>query len=564
MKVLVVDDHGYNRDLLAFILEDHEHEVVQAANGQEACEVIASDQDVNIILMDVMMPVMDGIEATKAIKSSIGDRFLPIVFVTALDDTEMLTRCLDSGGDDFVPKPVNEGVLVARLNVLERTKNLYDNLMMANDKLTYHSKMMDREHAIIEHIFKNCDKSIQTYCKNVNSYTSPMSMFNGDLAVVVPSPTGGVYCMVGDFTGHGLAASIGTLPLMELFTQNVARKASVSQIASEINARLLDLLPSNMFFCAAIFEVDRNGETLTLWLGGMNDALAISPNGVPLKRIESAHMPLGILDREEFDDSPSVFNFKPGTRLYFYTDGIVEANDLSGEEFGQIKFEKTVSEYSENTIDRIIEAVHEFQGSTEQSDDVTILELTTGPIVHVSKEGGEVVDVGAEYHRAESIPWSLNVELRDDDLKNTDVVNQVMSFVSSIKGIELHQDKIFTIISELYSNALEHGVLGLESSLKASADGFEKYYGLRAERLASLKNQLIKIDFVYIQGDVNKLRLEITDSGEGFDVDAKKEQQATDELAHGRGINLLSSLCSSLEYANQGRTVIAHYDLCYH
>ena len=564
MKVLVVDDHAYNRELLGFMLEDDGHEVEYAEDGAAACTLVDADPDIALVLMDVMMPVMDGLDATKNIKSSIGNRFLPILFVTALDNEKNVTDCLKAGGDDFVPKPINENILLAKLAAHARSKVLYDKLHEANNELTYHRKMMDREHNIVEHIFKNGTARVDTSCDNILTYTSPMSMFNGDLVLISPSPSGGAYGLIGDFTGHGLAASMGSLPVTEVFFNNVAKQASVSQLASDINHRLKILLPSNMFFCAAIFELDRQGENMTLWMGGMNDIMALKADGSKIDSIESAHMPLGILSQEEFDDSPQVVAIDQYSQLFIYTDGITEAQNKEKEEFGEERVAEIVLKNTDNPIETIVESVNTFSNSFEQSDDVSILQINPGAVVHRSLSSGDVVDVGANYHQVHSIPWRLFVELKNSDLKTTNVVDQVMNFVSSIQGIELHQDKIFTIVSELYNNSLEHGVLRLESSLKNDADGFEKYYRLRQERLENLVDQSITINFTYINGEPNKIALEIEDTGDGFDVDARVKNAEQDENSHGRGMQLLQHLCASIDYSNGGRKVTAIYELKQH
>lgn len=563
MKVLVVDDHAYNRDLLSFILEDMGHECLFAENGEDACKFVDEHEDLGLVLMDVMMPIMDGIEATRVIKEKHGERFLPVVFVTALDDSDTLTRCLDCGGDDFIPKPVNESVLIAKVRAHERAKNLYDTVHQNNEKLMFHQKMVEREHAIVEHIFDNRSKNVPSICDNIEIYTSPMSMFNGDLAIVAPSPSGGLYALVGDFTGHGLASSIATLPISELFHQSVSRQSSVAQIAVDINRRLVDLLPDNMFFCAAILEMDRQGESLTLWLGGMNDLLIFEEGNSQAKRVEAAHMPLGILTDDEFDDSPSLISLNASDRLYIYTDGIIEAENLSKEEFGESRLEEILLRSDRHAVDAVIDAVHEFQAD-QQSDDITIIEIKAGPIVHRHKSSGELFDAGEEYHRAESVPWVLDMQLQGKDLKNTNVVNQVMGFVSSIQGIELHQDKIFMIVSELYSNSLEHGVLGLDSSLKQDADGFEQYYKLREQRLNDVEGHFIKIRFEYRRGEPNVLLLNIQDSGGGFDFQALNAKLNQEDEAHGRGISLLRNLCASIDYYDEGRSVAVTYELREH
>ena len=319
-----------------------------------------------------------------------------------------------------------------------------------------------------------------------------------------------------------------------------------------------------MFFCAAIFELDRMGDSMTLWMGGMNDILALTKADCSIDKIESMHMPIGILDDEEFDDSPAVVMLENYSQLFIYTDGIPEAQNQEQEEFGEDRLAEIIVSQPEDPIASILDSVHAFTSESEQSDDVSILQVLPGAIVHRSKDDDQIVDVGEDYHLVDSIPWHLSMKLYDNDLKSTNVVEQVLSFVSSIKGIELHQDKIFTIVSELYNNSLEHGVLRLSSDLKDGADGFELYYNTRQERLAALKDQCISINFRYITGSPNKLELVIEDSGDGFDLSVVEKKLASDEDSHGRGLSLLKHLCANLEYSNQGRTVTAVYELRQH
>ena len=559
MKILVADDQLYNREILSGMLKDYGHEVVCVENGLEACEAMGESTDIELILMDVVMPLMDGLDATRRIKSKFSEKFIPIIFVTALDNDDVVSDCLSAGGDDYIPKPVSENVLISKVNAHRRSKLIYDNLIKANKELKYHRTMINREHAIVDHIFSQVDKRNATYCKNFEVYTSPMSMFNGDLALTISSPSGGVYGLVGDFTGHGLASAIGSLPVFEIFRQNVLNQASVSQIASQINQRLVDLLPASMFFCAAIFEIDFSGKLLTLWMGGMNDILFFSDKSDDIDRFSSKHLPLGILSSEAFDDSPDLIELKDYSRMYIFTDGVLEAENSRGEQFGQARIERVLSSNSTNAVPTLVKAVNTFVQTDTQNDDVSILEFSIGELVHCAKDTQEVVDIAGEYHRVRSIPWNLSIELRDEDLRSTSVVNQVMAFVSSIQGIEMHQDKIFTITSELYSNALEHGVLGLDSEMKNSADGFEEYYRLRQQRLENLDGHFIKIHFRYIKGEPNALELRIEDSGEGFDVSAITQFTSQMDISHGRGLNLLSSLCSNLTYSKDGREALAIY-----
>lgn len=119
-KVLVVDDTLVNRMILQKYLSQNGADVVLAEDGQKAVEQYTATKP-DIILMDVMMPVMDGYEATRHIKKLAGDYWVPVVFLSALDQESNLVEGLAAGGDDFLHKPVNFTVFEAKLRSILRT-----------------------------------------------------------------------------------------------------------------------------------------------------------------------------------------------------------------------------------------------------------------------------------------------------------------------------------------------------------------------------------------------------------------------------------------------------------
>ncbi|MDD5249560.1 MAG: SpoIIE family protein phosphatase [Rhodocyclaceae bacterium] len=123
LKVLVVDDTATNRQILQVFLRKLGFQVDVAVDGAQAVERF-SDGNPDLVLMDVMMPVMDGYEATRRIKALCGDGWVPVVFLSALDKEESLVMGLDAGGDDYLHKPVNFVVLDAKLRSLKRAIRL--------------------------------------------------------------------------------------------------------------------------------------------------------------------------------------------------------------------------------------------------------------------------------------------------------------------------------------------------------------------------------------------------------------------------------------------------------
>ena len=120
MKVLAVDDNRTNLHILQVFLKKLGHEVVLAENGEEAVKRFEADQP-DLILLDIMMPVMDGFEAARRIKAMNRERWTPIIFLSALNRDENLVEGLDAGADDYLTKPINFIVLEAKLRSMQRS-----------------------------------------------------------------------------------------------------------------------------------------------------------------------------------------------------------------------------------------------------------------------------------------------------------------------------------------------------------------------------------------------------------------------------------------------------------
>jgi PAS domain S-box-containing protein len=127
LRVLVVDDTATNRQILQVFLRKLGFEVETRDDGAQAVARFA-EAHYDLVLMDVMMPVMDGYEATRQIKAMCGDRWVPVIFLSALDKEENLVAGLDAGGDDYLPKPINFVILDAKLRSLKRSLRLQQTL----------------------------------------------------------------------------------------------------------------------------------------------------------------------------------------------------------------------------------------------------------------------------------------------------------------------------------------------------------------------------------------------------------------------------------------------------
>ena len=145
-KILIVDDEPFNIDYLEQELEDLGYATVSARNGREALEKVATEAP-DLILLDVMMPLMDGFTVCRILKEDDETRLIPIVIMTALDGIDERIKGIEAGADDFLIKPVNQRELLARIQTALRLKHTVDRkihaLRQATDRSDVHGQRPD-------------------------------------------------------------------------------------------------------------------------------------------------------------------------------------------------------------------------------------------------------------------------------------------------------------------------------------------------------------------------------------------------------------------------------------
>src|SRR5262249_35424077 len=133
-RILIVDDNETNRDILMARLGPHGYDLKQAADGEEALAA-AKDLLPDLILLDVMMPKIDGIEVCKRLKNDDTMPFMPIIMCTAKADTKDVIAGLEAGADEYLTKPIDQTALLARVKSVLRLKQLHDQISEINKSL---------------------------------------------------------------------------------------------------------------------------------------------------------------------------------------------------------------------------------------------------------------------------------------------------------------------------------------------------------------------------------------------------------------------------------------------
>lgn len=557
LRVLIAEDGAADRLLLAQIVRRQGHEVFTAENGEQAVALFAEKRP-QLVLLDALMPVMDGFEAARQIKALAGQALVPIIFLTSLSEDDDLVRCLEAGGDDFVAKPYSAVILGAKIHAMDRLRRLQATVLEQRDQIARHHHHLLNEQRVAKAVFDKVAHSGCLRSPNIRYLQSPYALFNGDLLLAAFTPSGDMHVLLGDFTGHGLPAAVGAMPLAEVFYGMTAKGYGLAETLREMNAKLKRILPVDMFCCALLLNLSFQGACVEVWNGGMPDGYRLSASGELLATLASRHLPLGILAPERFDDSTEVMPLGVGERLLLLSDGVLDTSDDQERLFGVERLQAVMAENldPERLFDDVLQALERFGGRAR--DDISLCDIR---MVEPGFEAPAAM-LYSDSGRSSPLDWSLGFTLRGDSLKRFNPVPYLLQLLQEVHGLRPSSGVLHSVLSELYSNALEHGVLGLDSGLKRDASGFAEYYRQRAERLARQVDGDVRFDLrVEPHGQGGRLTIEVRDSGAGFDVEQVLARPAHEQGFSGRGVNLVRRLSQHAQWLEGGRC--ARIQICW-
>lgn len=552
-KALIVDDEKTNRLILKSLLKKQGYDCIEAVNGQEAINLFSSECP-DIVFMDVMMPEVDGYEATRQIKASLGSRFVPIIFLTAITDEEALSHCIDAGGDDVLVKPFDSFILSTKIRAMQR-------ISMLHREVQGMYSMIHREQEIAESVFINAVQGNNIKSPYIKDKIRPASTFSGDMMLSAYSPTQDLFLMIGDFTGHGLSAALGAMPVSEVFHAMISKGFSAENVLSGINKKLKTLLPVGMFFGVQLVVIDQELKHASVFNAGMPDLLVIdgATNEITY-RIKSNSLPLGIIGDINAKDICKYVEIHPNDKILLYSDGLTEARNLEDEEFGESRLENSIKQAPLNGLyDNIFHELDLFCGDRTQVDDVTLVELTC---VNELVSKGELIghQPTIKTHLGNQGEWKLALNFTGPRLRETNPVPILVNHILELENLAEERQVFFTVITELYVNALDHGVLGLDSKMKSSPAGFGTYFKERETRLKALESGFVNFELVVGQvAHQRHIQLRIEDSGEGFDYENYRPPEEDITVLSGRGLMLIKSLCDSLSFEGKGNIAKASF-----
>lgn len=370
-KILIVDDNARTVTLLSKFLESLQHQVIVAENGQLALDKL-SEEAPDLVLTDLNMAVIDGISLIKKIRQKSEDQWIPIIILSAYGEEKDIIAGLDAGADDYLTKPINMSILRAKVTAMYRTVTLQWKNTEALRSLESINQRMHDERLLAKQLADKILQSGHVENEKFDYWLRPAAQLNGDF---IASKYVGekLYLMLADSTGHGLAAALPTLAIARIFNAMSGRGFNIESIVTEMNKETSEMLPADRFVAAAVFIIDFRHQLIECWNGGLPPALVINNHGKTVHQFRSKHLALSVLSQESFDTSTDIYHWTEPCQLLTYSDGIIEAENPIGQQFGQENFLSLISNSEpKNRLSNIKISLMEHVAAESSSDDISL------------------------------------------------------------------------------------------------------------------------------------------------------------------------------------------------
>jgi len=376
--ILLVDDNPTNLQVLYGTLDGRGYQLRIAQSGEDAID-IARAATPQLILLDIMMPPgIDGFETLGRLKADPVTSGIPVIFLSALDETEVKVKGLTLGAVDFVNKPFQAEEVIARVSTHLTLHRLQRELEVRNEELVTANQRMKRDLEAAARVQAALlpDSLPDTARVQFAWRYRPCDELAGDALGVQGIAEDQVALYIVDVSGHGVPSSL----LSVAVTRSLAPAGDVTQARTpaQIAARLNTLYPmadnGNHYFTMVYGTLDPGTGVFRYTAAGHPGPLVVTGTQPPSSHDLPA-VPIGLLDDAEYEEAELVL--KPGDRVYLYSDGLNEERNSEGEQFGRRRLEAALAARFEQPlaegIDAVLSELASWRGDDRFSDDLSIV-----------------------------------------------------------------------------------------------------------------------------------------------------------------------------------------------
>lgn len=555
--LLVETDRGLCQSL-AQLLSEQGWQVTCVSSKAEALKALSGSPRFDLLLVDQQLPDGEGLQLVEnLVFPAEPEQRTPILLLADKEDPALMKRCFELGINDYLVKPIHPLLISLKAQSLANKLRLANRVLKQKQELEKLLDASNREAEMASYVFyNNLLDNVSDTIHGFSRYINASSDFCGDLVLSKTSPSGSTFILHADAMGHGLSATMTLLPLVDVFHSMVSKGYALPMIVREMNRKLHFRLPPDRFVAASVVELDVLHEQVSVWNGGMPPIYYLDADGQVLDTYNSNHMALGILDNLSFESSVERFQLVAEGGLFGCSDGLTEQMNAQGESYGIDRLLAGLEAAPRHSLmGTLVADLKGFSGVPNFDDDLSLFYVYFPELIYFQDQKYQAK--GNQAHKQGIAPFTWELTLSGEQVGEQEIPALCNDYLQDMGFPQPFCQRAFTVISELSSNAIEHGLLNLKSSLKEDVDGFAEYYVLREQRLQALSydDQLrVRLQWQVLQ-DTSRLSIEIEHSGEGFDFH-KVMQQPSAELA-GRGLMLIRKLATELMFEKQGRLAVA-------
>jgi serine phosphatase RsbU (regulator of sigma subunit) len=383
--ILVVDDEPVFIQQTQTCLESQGYKVIVARNGRDALALI-DKQKVDLILLDVIMPMLNGVEVTKILKRNPQTKNIPVIVISTMTEYKDRVEFFRIGANDYMPKPIDNGELLARVDLQLQLVKLRSEVQSANDRLTSYNRQLEKQMARIEHdlaVARSVQRALlpksQAEFPGVQVLYEQMTRedLGSDYLDYLLDENGIFHLIIADVSGHGIAPALVASQLKVLFVSMGQKRTSASAFMEQINRLAGRFLIEGYYFTAIYMQYDAARHKMEVVNAGHTPLLLLERATGKIKQVRSHNVPIGFDDNEQF--SANTFPITPGDRILLITDGILEHPNKANEMFDVTGVAKVLKQQAARRapelLSEILKAAREFGTVPVFADDVTMCVL---------------------------------------------------------------------------------------------------------------------------------------------------------------------------------------------
>ena len=463
LKILIAEDDAIPRRLLQATLTKSGYEVITARNGSEAWELLQAQDAPKLAILDWLMPGMDGVEICRRVRQRANAPYVYLILLTSKGTVEDIVAGMEAGADDYLTKPFDPHELHVRLRAGQRILDLEAALLRSYEELERAHRHEGEIGAKIQQTLLLGHPPPASPGVQVAALTIPSQQIDGDFYDFF---THGEQCLdvvVGDVMGKGIAAALLGAAIKSQFFRALSHlpgmepgnlpepEAIVSEVHDAVTGQFIGL-DFFVTLCYARFDLARR--QITFVDCGHTKTLRIRGSAGTGETLEGENMPLGVSEKEVYRQVSAAF--EAGDVFCFYSDGVTEAHNPDGEQFGSERLKAVLYANARKDPQELVAAIHRavvaFTQTAKFADDLTCVVVKTG-------------ETNMEHSPSESAPEAAHAGAQiTSDLSQLATARAfVRDFCLRISRHEPNEDavaKLELAVTEAVSNIIRHAYEG--------------------------------------------------------------------------------------------------------